>query len=119
MRFVLDTNVVIYLQKGDLNESLPPAFYSISIITEMELLSYPMLSDEDINWLHRFIGAVEIIGLTKEVKELAIKLRRSHRLRLPDAIIAASAFVYDAVLLSNDQQLSRVSGLKLQSVRLK
>jgi len=38
MRFLLDTNVVIYLQKGDLNESLPPAFYSISIITEMELL---------------------------------------------------------------------------------
>ena len=119
MRFVLDTNVVIYLQKGDLNESLPPAFYSISIITEMELLSYPMLSDEDINWLHRFIGAVEVIGLTKEVKELAIELRRSHRLRLPDAIVAASALVYDAVLLSNDQQLSRVSGLKLQSVRLK
>jgi len=113
MRFVLDTNVVIYLQKGDLNESLPPAFYSISIITEMELLSYPMLSDEDVNWLHRFIG------LTKEVKELAIELRRSHRLRLPDAIVAASALVYDAVLLSNDQQLSRVSGLKLQSVRLK
>jgi predicted nucleic acid-binding protein len=62
---------------------------------------------------------VEIIGLTKEVKELAIELRRSHRLRLPDAIVAASALVYDAVLLSNDQQLSRVSGLKLQSVRLK
>jgi len=62
---------------------------------------------------------VEIIGLTKEVKELAIELRRSHRLRLPDAIVAASALVYDAVLLSNDQQLSRISGLKLQSVRLK
>lgn len=62
---------------------------------------------------------MEIIGLTKEVKELAIELRRSHRLRLPDAIVAASALVYDAVLLSNDQQLSRISGLKLQSVRLK
>jgi predicted nucleic acid-binding protein len=103
MRFLLDKNVVIYLQKGDLNESLPPAFYSISIITEMELLSYPM-SDEDINWLHRFIGAVEIIGLTKEVKELAIELRRSHKLRLPDAIVAASALLYDAVLLSNENR---------------
>jgi len=60
MRFLLDKNVVIYLQKGVLNESLPPAFYSISIITEMELLSYP--------------------------------------------IVAASALLYDAVLLSNENR---------------
>jgi hypothetical protein len=64
----------------------------------MELLSYPMLSDEDVNWLHRFIG------LTKEVKELAIELRRSLKLRLPDAIVAASTLLYDAVLLSNENR---------------
>ena len=119
MQFLIDTNVVIYLQKGELYESLPLASYGISVITEMELLSYPMLSNDDMDWLNKFINSMEVIDLNKAIKESAIELRRSYKLRLPDAIIVASALIYDAMLLSNDQQLSRVSGLKLQSVKLK
>lgn len=119
MQFLLDTNIVIYLQKGELDESLPLASYGISVISEMELLSYPMLSNDDIEWLHKFIKTVEVVELTKAVKDSAIGLRRSYRLRLPDAIVVASALIHDAVLLTNDQQLGRVAELKIQSVKLK
>lgn len=42
-RFLLDTNAVIYLQKELLAEPLPTAEYFISVITEMELLSFAVL----------------------------------------------------------------------------
>lgn len=45
---LLDTNVVLYLLGGRLSNPLPSAQYFVSIITEIELLSYPSLSlDEE------------------------------------------------------------------------
>lgn len=41
---VLDTNIVLYLLGGRLANPLPKAQYFISVITEMELLSYPNLT---------------------------------------------------------------------------
>lgn len=45
LKGVLDTNAVIYLQKGLLAEILPEGEYAISVITGMELLSFPGLTD--------------------------------------------------------------------------
>jgi predicted nucleic acid-binding protein len=46
VRALLDTNAVIYLQKGMLAKPLPRGSYFISVITEMELLSFHGLSNE-------------------------------------------------------------------------
>ncbi|MGH9397948.1 MAG: hypothetical protein ACRD18_13995 [Terriglobia bacterium] len=43
LRAVLDTNAILYLLGGRLAQPLPPGFYFASVITEMELLSYPSL----------------------------------------------------------------------------
>lgn len=46
---LLDTNVVLYLLGGRLANPLPSGQYVVSVITEIELLSYPTLpSDEEI-----------------------------------------------------------------------
>jgi len=97
MKAVLDTNTVIYLQKGLLAENLPIGKYFISVITELELLSFSGLDRSQQDWLNRFLADLEIIGIDNDVKQVAIALRRLHRLRLPDAIIAASAITRDAV----------------------
>jgi predicted nucleic acid-binding protein len=47
-----------------------------------------------------------------------IALRRQHRLKLPDALIAATALDTGATLLSNDQQLLVVPSLMVQAVEL-
>jgi len=52
-------------------------------------------------------------------RESTIKLRREQRLKLPDALIAACAIHFDAVLLTNDQRLSNIPGLRCQSLELK
>ncbi len=57
MRRVLDTNVALYLLGGRLAEHLPEGEYSISVITEMELLSYPDLDEADVREALRFAAA--------------------------------------------------------------
>jgi hypothetical protein len=59
-----------------------------------------------------------LIELDRNVRQCAIRFRREYRLKLPDAIIAASAMTHDAVLISNDAQLARIVGLQLLRVPL-
>jgi hypothetical protein len=68
VRGLLDTNAVLYLLGGRLAEALPPGEYLASVITEMELLSYPSLSGDDEKQIRSFLGPVRVIGLREDVK---------------------------------------------------
>ncbi|MBF0136877.1 MAG: type II toxin-antitoxin system VapC family toxin [Magnetococcus sp. DMHC-1] len=118
LNFLLDTNAVIYLHKGLLKDPLPPGRMAISFITEIELRSFPGLLSEQEAWLVRFLTNVQHIGLSNEIKETAIRFRRIYRLKIPDALIAASATILGAVLLTNDDQLHKVSGLICRRLEL-
>jgi predicted nucleic acid-binding protein len=91
----------------------------VSVITELELLSYPSLTVHERFQIDRFLRDVSIVELTQNIKEGVIKLRREHRLKLPDAIIAATALWENADLLTNDERLHRVPVLRWSAVRLK
>lgn len=107
MKYLLDTNALIYLQGGKLADGLPVGTYAYSVISEIELIWRGLLAS-----LHR-------VEVDAPVRETAIRLRRERRLKLPDAVIAASALVVDAVLLTNDRQLLSLPGLRSQSLELK
>jgi len=119
MKAVFDTNAVIYLQKGQLRQPLLPGEYFISTITELELLSFHGLDAGQQAWLDAFLSDIGIIELDSQVKQHTIRLRRGHHLRLPDAIIAASALARDAFLLTNDQRLLATPGVRCQPLELK
>jgi predicted nucleic acid-binding protein len=119
LNYVLDTNVVIYAQKGVLAEPLPTGHYFVSIITEIELLSFSDLADEQERALLELLNDVSVVGIDEETKRRAIDLRRRLRLRLPDAIIAATAMTLDADLLTNDTALAQVPALRSHPVALK
>lgn len=89
--YLLDTNVVIYLVNGRLASPLPEGRYSISVITEIELLSFPGLSAEEEKRILDLILVLDRVRITDTVRDQAIRLRRKYRLKLPDAVIAASA----------------------------
>ena len=116
---VLDTNAILYLLGGKLAQPLPSARYFVSVISEMELLSYPSLDEVGLAKIRAFLNDVVVIGLTEEIRELAIRLRRKHSLKLPDAIVAATAVSIQAALITNDEKLLRVQGLSCQRVDLK
>ena len=115
-RYVLDTNVALYLLGGRLLAPLPTGEFYLSVISEMEMLSYPSLKDAEEQSVRQFLAQVTVIGLNNEIKNSAIALRKQHRLKLPDAIICATALSVDAALLSNDAQLGRVTEIRVESV---
>jgi predicted nucleic acid-binding protein len=54
---------------------------------------------------------ISVVPLTAAIAETAADLRSSHRyLRLPDAIVLASARAHDGELLSYDRRLDRLAG---------
>lgn len=58
-----------------------------------------------------FFETVTVVDLSPEIRRAAITLRRTRRLKLPDAIIAATAQILSAVLLTNDEDLLHVEGV--------
>lgn len=119
MNIVLDTNAVLYFLGGRLAEPLPDADFYISVITEIELLSYPALTTEDENAIRDFLKDVGIVDLTQPIKQSAIALRRQYRIKLPDALIAATAHCLNAQLLTNDIKLLNVSEMSIRALQLK
>mgnify|MGYP006276337319 CR=1 FL=1 len=119
MKAIFDTNVVIYLQKGLLVHQLPRGEYLLSVISELELRSFHGLDATSQSWLNAFLAEISIVELDEQVKGNTVRLRRMHRLRLPDAIIAASAVAHNAILLTNDQRLLAIPEVQSKALELK
>jgi predicted nucleic acid-binding protein len=119
VRLLLDTNAILYLLGGRLADPLPRGEQYVSDITELKLLSYPSLNPEEERRIRELLADVSVIGVTEPVKEGAIRLRRAHGLRLPDAIVAATAMSLGAELVTNDVRLARTPGLRCRPVRLR
>lgn len=114
--FLLDTNVVLYLLGNRLAIPLPLGQFLVSIITEIELLSYPNLGLNEEEQIRNFLAEITVVSIEVVVKEQAIALRKQHRLRLPDAIIVATAIAINATLLTNDTGLLKLSEVCAESV---
>ncbi|CAA6827041.1 MAG: PilT protein domain protein [uncultured Sulfurovum sp.] len=115
-KILLDTNAIIYALNAGL--TLLPAEYSISIITEMELFSYPKLSEFEKNNIKRLLSHFKIKNINDEIKEMTIQIRKNYGIKLPDSIICATALVSGATLISNDKQLSKIEGLDVLSLEI-
>lgn len=116
---VLDTNIALYYLGGRLTVPLPDGSYHASIITEMELLSYPNLSQTEEQQICSFLAQLVVVGIDELIKNMAIALRKQYRLKLSDAIISATAQSLNALLLTNDLKLSSIPTLQTQSLTIK
>jgi predicted nucleic acid-binding protein len=116
-RYLLDTNAVVALLRGDegLHERLADAeWVGISILSYIEFLAFSNLSAEDRQVFLEFSSRVNVIGLGNSdlaLIDLIVALRRQYRLRLPDAIIAATAQQARAILITEDVQLRKLATL--------
>jgi len=121
LRAVLDTNAVVALLAGnrDLAVQLEHAEYvGISIITYLEFLAFDGLTENDRDCFTAFCQRIQIEPLTSEESGLlqqALELRSRYRLKLPDAIIGATALSRKALLITNDTHFSGISRLAAQS----
>ena len=118
---VLDTNILIEILKGDRKtidtvESLTEQL-SISSITVMELY-YGALNKTELNKLEKFVSLFHIIHIDEHISRMATKLikryAKRHSLDIPDSLIASTALLNDAMLLTyNKKDFKYIEGMKL------
>jgi predicted nucleic acid-binding protein len=116
--YLLDTNILIY----HLNKSIPVQsiekirqilknHFNISIISKMELLGFRRHSPQSYKKSESFLENAVIIGLDDEIVDTVIQLRRNKSIKLPDAIIAATAKVNQWTLVTRNE--NDFSGIEL------
>ncbi|MEN9434497.1 MAG: hypothetical protein RLZZ422_2086 [Pseudomonadota bacterium] len=90
-----------------LNPRLDECAYSA--ITRMELLGFPSITSTEEQAIRELLDEMHYIALDRAIEDLAIQLRRSTTLKLPDATIAATALLHKLTLLTLDEKLQKVS----------
>lgn len=111
-RFLFDTNAIIYYLQGRpewvalIDGTAMTARYA-SVITRLELLAFSGLTQSDEDSIHRFLADLVVLPLDDVVERSAVKLRREVRLKLPDAIVVATAQSVDATLITGDERLTK------------
>jgi len=73
---------------------------SISVITYMEVLGYRFDSENEKQIIRKLCDLFPVIGLTQEIVNKVILIRQNHRIKLPDAIIMATAIITDQELVT-------------------
>ena len=111
-KVILDSNIIIYLSKGviDIADLITREKVEIwiSIISYMEVLSFNFFSLEEEKFVRNLLQEFFIIEINREIAEKTIQIRRNYKIKLPDAIICASASIINAMLITADTQLGKV-----------
>ncbi|MCX6197858.1 MAG: type II toxin-antitoxin system VapC family toxin [Bacteroidetes bacterium] len=111
---IADTNVVVYLLSGSarIAELLDGKEVYLSFITELELFGKRNLTAPEKRKIQSFLDQCIIIDINASLKSTVIELREKYKLKLPDAIVAATAIEYNLPLFTADKQFANVQELK-------
>ena len=92
-KFLVDTNTFIYLLNK--HPSLEPFLkkdWFFSFITEIELLGKPGITQLEIQTIKGILGVCIRVEHVEEINEITIQLKQEYKIKLPDALIAATAY---------------------------
>ncbi len=112
--YLLDTNAIIQFLKGnaELVSILSHAdFIATSIIAEMEFLSFPRLEKYDVQLYQVFRSRIKVYDVPSEdsaFTRLVVDARKRYGLKLPDAIVAATARTNNLSVLTADDHFRKM-----------
>lgn len=118
--YLLDTNSVIYFFNGekkiaDLIEKAEDEIV-IFFITKIEMLSFEIEDQSTEKKVREFLNEIKIILIDGDVIAATIEYRKKLKLKIPDAIICATAKVLGLTLITADKALSKkLTGIKIIS----
>ncbi len=84
----------------------------VSVINVLEFLGFEDLPDSDRDLFSKFVARVFVVDLVCEnnaLMALIADVRKRKVVKLPDAIVVASAMLHRATLLTNDVQLLKLA----------
>ncbi len=109
MRYLYDTNIFIYYLANEpaVNSFFGEEFLNfhevlVSPIIRIELLSFSGLSNEDEHCIENLLSQFTLVPLLREIEDQTIQLKRQFKIKIPDAIIAATALNRDACLITRN-----------------
>jgi predicted nucleic acid-binding protein len=119
--YLLDTNILIYhfadtIPKKEVNniEEIFRTSFNISILTKIEFLGWEKHTEEGFEKAREFISFANVFSLTDEIVDLTIDIRRQSKMKLPDAVIAATALNNNLILVTrNDNDFKDINGLEI------
>ncbi|KOH45513.1 type II toxin-antitoxin system VapC family toxin [Sunxiuqinia dokdonensis] len=119
--YLIDTNVVIYYLGLALSKESEKRIdrilsgnYYISVINQIELLGFSKLTKQETIVLESFVAGSTVLDLDEKVIRKTIQIRKTHSIKLPDAIIAATCLVHNCALIThNIKDFEKIEGLDL------
>ncbi|HTD39832.1 MAG TPA: type II toxin-antitoxin system VapC family toxin [Mucilaginibacter sp.] len=118
-RYLMDSNVLIEFvgnllpkEAHKLIVNIIDNDFNLSFINKIEVLGHKLADD---SWL-KFINQATIIAANDDIIEQTILIRKTNKIKLPDALIAATALVNDLILLTrNSSDFKSIENLKLEN----
>lgn len=87
----------------------------VSFITELELLGYPGITEQEDKLIRDFLYDCVVIDLNGQIKSRTVQLRRQYGLKLPDCIIAATACYLGIPIFTADKGFQAVKEIDLMA----
>lgn len=119
---ILDSNIIIYSVQPTYSTLQAYLLYRInslyvSEITKLEVLGFPRLNEADKEYFDDIFSSVNILSVTSEIIDEAVRLRQQRKRSLGDSIIAATALVHNLPVVTNNvTDFSTVEGLTVISL---
>jgi predicted nucleic acid-binding protein len=112
--FLADTNFIIHLNEGNpLVEPFLDYNFGVSFVSEIELLGAFSISKIKKSQLNDILGDCKIFEMDTQIKQICIKIRQQYKLKIPDAIIAATAIAYKIPLITSDKDFEKIKEIDL------
>jgi predicted nucleic acid-binding protein len=112
-KYLLDTNFFLGILKSNplvlaelSSRRLFAGECSYSAVTRMELLGFHSITREEESLIVQKLEHLTYLPLTRDIEDKVIELRQLRKIKLPDAIIAATALCSGIDLLTLDRHLS-------------
>ena len=111
MSYLLDTNILIYYFNGDFSAELKKVIttiikhdFNVSVISKMEFLGFTQFTVKEKQQAEIFISYANILTLADKIVEETIQIKQTKKIKLPDAIIAATALHHNMELITNNSK---------------
>lgn len=119
LRCLIDTNLVIGLLKAQAASvnllkasNCQLSALAVSQITRLELLGIVGTNASEIRAIESFLSNVQVLLISSKAEAQTIVLRKSKKIKLPDAIVAATVLAHGLELLTLDASLKIIFQMK-------
>lgn len=114
-RLLLDSNIIIYVAKKQVDPGgfiQPEDELFISDISYMETLGYPFSDENEKRETEALLDILFRFSIEESIVQKVVEIKQQRRIKLPDAIIAATAIVHNcAIVTRNVSDFQNFAGL--------